>query len=157
MIARRTIPRPKALWTQLPGARLMPSPKGRQREKNGAAGSRTFTRSKSFVQSRKPVRKIRPETASRKRRYNTRVKVWLTQPENRFCKVFPNHTATQCHHRRGRILTKKGDLLFLESEWLPVSAAGHGWIGVQGVHIPRGAGGYEQGWKVRCQEGGGVP
>lgn len=126
MIARRTIPRPKANWTDAFPAQLTSLRAAHRPEKSGAAGSKSFTRSKSFARS--PVRKIRSETASRKRRYNARVKVWLTQPENRFCHVFPNHKATQCHHRRGRMLTKKGDLLFLESEWVPVSAAGHQFI-----------------------------
>ena len=75
---------------------------------------------------------------------------WLARPENKLCRVWQVsaeyraeyygfhinegieieqvRTATQCHHRRGRRLTKRGDLLLLVSEWVPVSAGGHNWI-----------------------------
>ena len=135
MIQRRKTPRPLAGWTTAFPKQYSALRPARSPKKKSARCSKNFTRSKSF--GRSSIRKIRPELASRKRRYNARVKVWLTEPGHRFCWVMIARLragedviqlpATQCHHRRGRILTKKGDLLFLEGEWTPVSAAGHAW------------------------------
>lgn len=77
------------------------------------------------------IRRNTPEREAENRRYNEAVKIWLRQPENRHCVValilgWGIRSATQCHHQRGRI----GDLLLDQRFWLPVSAAGHQWIGM---------------------------
>lgn len=63
------------------------------------------------------------------RLYNARVKEWLRQPENRWCRVYllllgRRVPATQCHHYQGR----RGMLLLYEPYWIPVSWEGHRWI-----------------------------
>lgn len=107
-MTRRRTPRPKALWTTLPRARVI------------------------VAISRK--RRIRPATAARaasQRRYRQRVKDWLRAgtPAHRVCVVslrlqWSPVAATQVHHKYGR----RGRLLNWEPGWLPVSACGHQWI-----------------------------
>jgi hypothetical protein len=94
---------------------------------------------------RKTISKATAKTAARRRAYLKALKRWQMLPENTYCRVWllsdkfrrelaksgkPSRRpfATQCHHRRGRVLTRHGDLLLLVSEWVPVSAAGHDWI-----------------------------
>lgn len=75
-----------------------------------------------------------PQMQARRRKYLKLSRAWLAEPEQQFCMVslivpeVPVQRASQCHHRRGRLLTKQGDLLLLESEWCQVSMAGHLWI-----------------------------
>ena len=128
MIPRRTTPRPRALWTQLPSARLKalhaePPPKG-----NGKAGSKSFTPSKSFARSRKPVTRISPEKAKSDRLYNAEVKTWLQEPGNMWCRVELALTgipvrATCNHHIIGRAGTLKFDKRF----WCPTSFKRNNW------------------------------
>jgi hypothetical protein len=109
MISRRTTPRKKALWTTLPGAKV-DEPKERKR-----------------------MNKIRPEPAALKRRYNARVKVWLTEPEYQWCACCiargerPIRRATNNHHKNGR--GWRGELTMVESLWIPCCSECHpSWI-----------------------------
>lgn len=94
---------------------------------------------------RRNIKRVTKQTASRRVKYNRRVKVWLTEPGNDQCTVFlaspafrlylqnlngalTTPRATQVHHVRGRRLTKQGDLLLEEKFWRPVSMTGHQWI-----------------------------
>jgi hypothetical protein len=119
MIARRKTPRPLALWTTLPNAHLTPSPKGRQREKNGAADSKSFTQSKSFWKSprQKPIKKVSTKKQKSDRLYMAIAKEHRQQPGNGFCRVEFALTgrvipATHTHHIRGRLKTLKFDTRF---------------------------------------------
>lgn len=53
--------------------------------------------------------------------YGKLKKEFLSKPENKYCPVFPNKTATQIHHKKGRI----GKLLLDTRYWLAVSHDGH--------------------------------
>lgn len=82
---------------------------------------------------RRNIKRVTKQTAGRRAKYNRRVKVWLTEPRNYWCRVWMlvrgvHIRATQCHHRAGRRLTKQGDLLMEEKFWCPVSMSGHQWI-----------------------------
>ncbi|HEU4345892.1 MAG TPA: hypothetical protein VFU31_30440 [Candidatus Binatia bacterium] len=80
---------------------------------------------------RRPVPRVSKATAKAKRAYNARVKVWLR--ENPRCEAcpkinpFPARPATQCHHKHGR--GWRGELLMVESLWIPVCGTCHEWIG----------------------------
>ena len=83
------------------------------------------------VVKRKPVRQVSKKKAKSDRLYNAMVKEWLA--EGRVCNVYaallPKAniccvTATQCHHKRGRLGTLKFDKRF----WLPVCGQGHQFI-----------------------------
>ncbi len=124
----------KAPWTTTP---------------SGAAALRLAARRKQRQRAPKVRRRIAaatPQMQARRRRYRERVKVWLTLPENRLCRVWllsdafrDEHVkangypggpllASQCHHKFGRKLTKQGDLLLAGEYWIPVSMAGHVWL-----------------------------
>src|SRR5215831_12274322 len=80
-------------------------------------------------QYKRSVAKRTPRRLEEERLYRTRVKEWLTQPENRWCRVYSvllgqRVPASQCHHYQGR----RGMLLLYESFWIPVSFEGHRWI-----------------------------
>src|ERR1017187_4304184 len=119
MIARRKTPRPLALWTKLPNAHLTPSPKGHQREKNGASGFRSFIQSKSSFkyQRQKPIKKVSTKKQKSDRLYNAIAKEHRQLPGNDYCRVEFALTgrvipATHCHHIRGRLKTLKFDTRF---------------------------------------------
>ena len=80
-------------------------------------------RRRRFIASRRPLR-LQEEFV-----YRARVREWLRQPENRWCRVYSvlcdrRVPATQCHHYQGR----RGMLLLYEPFWIPVSWDGHLWI-----------------------------
>ncbi len=119
MIARRKTPRPKALWTKVFPDQLTPSPKGRQREKNGANGFRSFTRSKSSLKypRQNPIKKVSTKKQKSDRLYMAIAKEHRKQPGNNFCRVEFALTgrvipATHTHHIRGRLKTLKFDTRF---------------------------------------------
>jgi hypothetical protein len=73
------------------------------------------------VKVRNPIKYRTKKRASQESIYRARVKVWLTEPENLTCRVYPYLQATQCHHTHGR----RGKCLLYEPWWLPVSDLGH--------------------------------
>jgi hypothetical protein len=124
-----------ALWTKIypqqHSALHPPCPP----KKKANLSSKKFSQRSNSIQSRKPLKRIAsatPQMAARRRRYNLRVKDWLQQIENKWCKAWEafgeSKLATQCHHKNGRKMTREGDLLLAEQFWIPVSASGHDWI-----------------------------
>ncbi len=118
----------KALWTKTPSGAA-------QLRREAFRKAAKEVRVEKF---RKRIASATPQTTARRRQYNARVADWIQEVENKWCRVWlavsaltgriEYKKATQCHHRRGRKLTRLGDLLMLESEWVPVSASGHDWI-----------------------------
>lgn len=91
----------------------------------------TWTKVHPKIAPSKAPKRIRESKAhaSARRRYNARVKVWLTFPENKYCQVAKRIWKTeiladQVHHRFGR----RGKLLMWEPGWTAVSGAGQAWI-----------------------------
>ena len=92
------------------------------------------------IMKRKRIPARRPETAKQDRKYNLRVRDWLNESGNRFCKCCRARSnwhgvisldaaltlATQCHHKHGR--GNHRELLMVESLWIPVCAKCHDWI-----------------------------
>jgi hypothetical protein len=72
---------------------------------------------------RRWLRGVSPKRSRELREYSARRKQWLRS--HRVCAVFPDKLATEVHHVRGRA----NGLLLAERYWLPVSRAGHEWIG----------------------------
>ncbi|MBS0328253.1 MAG: hypothetical protein JSR30_00240 [Proteobacteria bacterium] len=94
----------------------------------------------------------KPERAKQERRYNARVKVWLTLPQNKWCAIWLAKRgltwqdvdengmagweddgvrvaarcprATECHHMDSRF----GSRLLDESKWCPASHWEHAWV-----------------------------
>lgn len=91
----------KALWTQLPGAKVS--------EKRPR---------KPLKRSVKSIRSISTRLAKLRRLYNQRVALFLAK--HKWCAVFPKLRSTQVHHKKGR-----GRYLLDESTWLPTSTRGH--------------------------------
>ena len=93
---------------------------------------------------RKPIRRETPAHAKARAAYNKRVRDWLQEPENNFCKcckkrfIAGNETsftaairqvttrAIQCHHKHGH--GWRGELLMFEELWIPVCQDCHAWI-----------------------------
>lgn len=76
------------------------------------------------IQRRRAPARISARQQARLRAYARARAAYLSRPENRQCRVFPNRRATEIHHARGRA----GRLLLDERFWVPVSRAGHRWI-----------------------------
>ena len=106
----------KALWLQLPKSNESEVSASLEDQLNRYKRSR-------WISARSPRR------FEQERQYRARVKVWLTLPENRWCRVYllllnRRVPTTQCHHYQGR----RGMLLLYEPFWVPVSWEGHRWI-----------------------------
>lgn len=104
----------KALWLQLP--RFKPA-------EQVDSDELTLYQRNRFVPTRRSAR------AQQELVYQARVREWLRQPENRWCRVSlvlsgRRMPASQCHHYQGR----RGMLLLYEPFWIPVSWEGHRWI-----------------------------
>lgn len=109
-----------------------------------------LARGKKEPKVRTRIKRRSTKRAKEERVYNTRVKVWLTLPENKWCGIWcakkgvhwsaidedgkvlipPKWVwarcprATQCHHRAGRI----GAKLLAEKDWIPASHDEHMWV-----------------------------
>lgn len=95
MITRRKQPRGRALWTQMPGAKI------------------------SARRPKKRLRAVSAKRATEQRRY-LKLRAEFLKIHS-CCAVYPYLNATEVHHRRGR----RGNLLCDVRFWLPVSKSGH--------------------------------
>jgi len=78
----------------------------------------TMTKPQPKKQPRQRIPASTKQRAKELRQYRERVKVWIA---GKVCAVYPDRSATECHHKKGRV----GRLLLDESNWIPVSKEAH--------------------------------
>ena len=129
MIRRRLTPRPKALWTELPGQQHKLSSATEKRPsfiKN--CSKRLSSSRRQYSKARERFLAVERPCAVHLSRLMINGWFWLcgtSIPFELLClSLVTAPVATEIHHQRGRV----GRLLNDERHWLAVSAEGHDWI-----------------------------